>query len=272
MKRSRFFLFSIALAVLGVLYFLPRHAKKAEALSGGSLGHAYESLWEEKKPTLAAWKDQLKKIPPKTKVYVQLTDSIARTYFRVSVMDSAIYYADRLYSLGAKKEAARIYYKIQEQLPDNKTKQTYQQKTKTLIKELMNTYPREEEWKIKEALLLVSSARPMDGVRKLKDMLKENPLSEEINFQLGKLSVLSGQYDKAIQYLSQVATSSHTKSTEAMLYLGKAWMEKGNEKKSLYWFGELRKVEVDPAILDLCDRFMETLSGRRLEEYEYPSL
>ena len=71
----------------------------------------------------------------------------------------------------------------------------------------------------------------MQGITMLREVLAEDPNNEPALFNMGMLSIQSGQYDRAIERLSELI-KINPNHTQGHLLLGIAWMNTGEKAKA----------------------------------------
>lgn len=92
--------------------------------------------------------------------------------------------------------------------------------------------PESAEAQAKIALTYVNSEAPMKGILKLKELEEKHPDNTFILYQLGLLSIQSGQYDKALPRLKRLVQlePSHI---NGLFYLAQAYKQTGNRLEAL---------------------------------------
>jgi len=103
------------------------------------------------------------------------------------------------------------------------------------------------------------TAEPMKGIMMLREVVTENPRHEMAQYNLGMLSVKSGQLDKAIERFKTVLEINPGR-TEVHYYLGNIWLQKGDTATAVVEYEQFIKV----ATVDVTDliRFVDTLKER----------
>lgn len=86
---------------------------------------------------------------------------------------------------------------------------------------------------------------PMSGVSILREMIAKNPDHIPANLLLGRLSIQSGQFDKAVDRLEHVLTLE-PKNREALYFLGEAQKGKGENEKAIATFRKLEGIVNNP--------------------------
>jgi tetratricopeptide (TPR) repeat protein len=91
--------------------------------------------------------------------------------------------------------------------------------------------------KVAKAVSMVQNAEgaPMAGIRLLQEVLAEDSLHEEANFQLGIFSIQSGQMDKAIMRFNKVM-ERNPERVECLYYIGHAQANLGNTQAAIETF------------------------------------
>lgn len=86
---------------------------------------------------------------------------------------------------------------------------------------------------------------PMSGVTILRDMVTKEPDHVPANLMLGRLSIQSGQFDKAVTRLEHVL-EIEPKNREAMYFLAEAYKGKGDKVKAIQTFRKLQGIVNNP--------------------------
>lgn len=188
-------------------------------------------------------------------------DSLASLYAKASRFDSAGFFAEQAASFFNTEEswfkAGDSYYQAYTfALNANKTG-NLAEKTRDQFQKVLEINPKNVEAKIKTAMTYLSSA-PMKGVGMLKEVLEEDPKNELALFNMGMLSVQSGQEDKAINWLSQLV-AVNPKHTQGTLLLGMAYMNTGDKKKAKEQFEKIKEMDKDPAVQAIVDSYLKDL-------------
>ena len=104
------------------------------------------------------------------------------------------------------------------------------------------------------------TANPMQGIMMLRDVVKENPEHENAQFNLGVLSMRSGQYEKAAERFQKVL-SINPERKEMYLMAGKAYMMAGNMTKAAENFEKLKKETADAALVAEANNYINQISN-----------
>jgi cytochrome c-type biogenesis protein CcmH/NrfG len=104
----------------------------------------------------------------------------------------------------------------------------------------------------------VSSANPMQGITMLRAVLEEDPVNEEALFNMGILSMQSGQYKRAVERFEKLV-EHHPENIQGQFYLGVSLFESNQKKLAKTQLEELRKQTTDPQILSGIENYLDRL-------------
>ena len=97
----------------------------------------------------------------------------------------------------------------------------------------------------------------MQGVQMLLGITREKPDNVPANLMLGRLSVQSGQFDKAIQRFETIL-KQEPKNTEALYFLAESYKGKGNKEKAIELFEECKKIVNKPEFSRDIDNYIKS--------------
>jgi tetratricopeptide (TPR) repeat protein len=95
----------------------------------------------------------------------------------------------------------------------------------------------------------------MQGVQVLREITREKPDDIPANLMLGKLSVQSGQFDKAIKRFETVL-KQEPENKEALYFLAESYKGIGEKQKAIELFEKCKKVVNDPAFSKDIDQYI----------------
>jgi len=104
------------------------------------------------------------------------------------------------------------------------------------------------------------TANPMQGIMMLREVVAENPEHENAQFNLGVLSMRSGQYEKAVERFQKVLAINPQRK-EMYLMTGRAYMMAGNNTKAAENFEKLKKETADAALVAQANNYINQLSN-----------
>lgn len=99
----------------------------------------------------------------------------------------------------------------------------------------------------------------MKGVGALKEVTAKDSMNIQANMLLGKLSVKSGQHEKAIKRFN-VVLSQDSKNTEALYFLAEAHKNMGNKEKAIELFEQCKKIVNSPDFSAEIDNYIKTFN------------
>lgn len=97
----------------------------------------------------------------------------------------------------------------------------------------------------------------MKGVQILRGITARKPDDIPANLMLGRLSIQSGQYDKAVQRYETVLKQDPV-NREALYFLAEAWKRKGDKEKAIALFEQCKRVINDPAFSREIDDYINS--------------
>lgn len=98
----------------------------------------------------------------------------------------------------------------------------------------------------------------MQGVGLLKQVEARDSNNLEVNLILGRLSMVSQQYDKVITRMKKVRTLEPS-NTEALYYLGEASIALGNKKEGIQYLRSCIELSENPAFKMELEQYIEKL-------------
>ena len=93
----------------------------------------------------------------------------------------------------------------------------------------------------------------------LREVLAMDPKNELALFNMGMLSIQSGQHDRAIERLQELV-KVNPNHLQGQLLLGIAWMNKGEKELAREQFEKVKKMDNDPAVLATIDSYLKDLN------------
>jgi tetratricopeptide (TPR) repeat protein len=99
----------------------------------------------------------------------------------------------------------------------------------------------------------------MKGVGSLKEVTALDSMNAPANLLLGKLSVQSGQHEKAIKRLN-VVLSQDSKNTEALYFLAETHKNMGNKEKAIEIFNQCKEIVNNPDFSAEIDNYIRSFN------------
>lgn len=117
------------------------------------------------------------------------------------------------------------------------------------------------DYKIHEAECLVDGlGQVMNGVLLLKEVEQRDSNNEEMNTMLGRLAVVSGQYDKAIARLTKVIRMD-PKNAEAYFHLAEAYRAMGRKDEAVKTLEQCKAVLNDTGLNAQIDNYINQIKN-----------
>ncbi len=98
----------------------------------------------------------------------------------------------------------------------------------------------------------------MQGVMSLLDISRKDSLNIRANLILGRMSIVSGQYDKALNRLN-IVTTHDPSNEEGFYYLGELYAVQGEKEKAKEAFNKCKKLTKNPTFAKDLDRIIQSL-------------
>lgn len=118
------------------------------------------------------------------------------------------------------------------------------------------------EPKVKLAVLHIDELQnTMAGVTLLLDVVKKEPKHIAANLTLGRLSLVSGQFDKAKQRLNTVL-SVEPENTEALLFLAGVYEQTNETEKAIVYYNKCKALIKNPTIKQNIDKYLNNLINK----------
>ncbi|HMN33307.1 MAG: tetratricopeptide repeat protein [Chitinophagaceae bacterium] len=99
----------------------------------------------------------------------------------------------------------------------------------------------------------------MKGVTILREITAKDSTNIPANLMLGKMSIQSGQFDKAINRL-ELVLSKTPENTEAMYFLAEAYKGQGNKAKAISLFEKCKSIVNNPEFSKEIDNYIKTFN------------
>lgn len=193
---------------------------------------------------------------------INFAAELVQTYKSVEFFDSAAWFADKIASktgsIKDKKNAGELYYEAFSHALDAGRAQFFGDKARNYLEQVLHQQPDDLEVKNKLAMTYVSTSNPMQGIKMLREVLNEDENNETAIFNLGLLSIQSGQHSKAAERFEKLITINPD-NLQAHYWLGVSYFELGKKKKAKAQFEAVKKMDGDPEIQTSADNYLERI-------------
>ena len=99
------------------------------------------------------------------------------------------------------------------------------------------------------AVLVSGTNQPMEGIMMLRELDAENPENTAINLELGKFSVMSGQFDKAIERFSSVLQKDSL-NLQARYMIAQAYLGQQDTSQAIGQLERIKSLTTDPTLVE----------------------
>ncbi len=224
---------------------------------------AENTLNKDQKDSLTVLRSALEKAKDKQNKLVS-TRELAEAWLSFGNPDMNAYYTYRTALLsGTQTDYAESLHKMDVAIqlsPDSLAKAYFVDKSIALYSTLEEKFPDSLSYSIKKANLLIDKKQQvMQGVLILRDVIEKDSLNLQANFVLGKLSVVSGQHDKAVKRLKTVL-SQEANNTEALYFLGEAYLGLGLKQEAVATFKKCRELVDNPMFRQEIDKYINSIN------------
>lgn len=217
-------------------------------------------LTAEQQSSIANLKNQLAvaEAAKKQAVAVQLIE----VFRQASRYDSAAYIAGQL-AAGDPGErnfllAGDLYFEAYGFAVDEQKSAMLGEKTREFYQKALTTNPNLLAAKANMAMTYVSTQTPMQGIMLLREVLQQDPTNELALFNLGMLSMRSGQHQRAVERFRQILVNNPA-NRKAMFYLGISLAEAGQKEEARKVLMQVKAQEKDPQVLAAVREYEERL-------------
>ncbi len=189
-------------------------------------------------------------------------DSLRNLYTQAGQFDSAAWYAEQAATFFKTTESflktGNSYYEAYTFALAPEKQKAMAEKTQEWLGKAIEANPKNLEARTKMAMTYLSSSSPMKGIQMMREVLAEDPKNEFTLFNMGILSIQSGQFDRAIDRLNELI-EVNPNHIQGQLLLGVAYMNKGSKEKAKTQFEKVKKLDNDPAVQATVDSYLKDL-------------
>lgn len=269
MLKTRFLLFGISAIAIWLLFQLPKVVIENEGrLTGSQANDSIAANIEEHvaapaeiRGLIGEVKSQFRKSTEKEKNAI-FADSLANLYRIANQYDSAAWYAEKASEFFNNTESwtqtADNYYQAYTLALDQNKQKAFAGKAQVFYGRVLEAEPDNLEVKTKMAMTYLTSSNPMQGITMLREVLVKDPTNELALFNMGMLSIQSGQYDRAVERLEELIRVNPA-HIQGQLLLGLALMNSGDKVKAKVQFEKVKEMDKDPAVQATVNSYLKDL-------------
>ncbi len=274
MLRSRIILFVVAIILIAVIFSLPKivvdnneestlentETTEDVANEGGSATKQEaelhnNTLTPELQQKAAELRNKLLLADSKEKSSI-FADSLSALYTSVSKLDSAAKYIEL--ATTDKETVGDAYYEAFTFAVAPEKANKLGEKARKYYGEVLNKDGSRLDLKTKIAMTYVSSDNPMSGIMMLREVIEQEPTNEEALFNLGILSIQSGQYDKAVDRFEKLL-EYHPANEQAAFYLALSYFNDNKREKAKRMFERIKNTSNDEQVLAAVESYLNEL-------------
>ncbi|MCU0418756.1 MAG: tetratricopeptide repeat protein [Cyclobacteriaceae bacterium] len=270
MRKTRILLIAISVLVVTAIYLLPKVVVEDDSQLGTGavaadslthLGAAHGTTSKEKAAAIKELRARYLSGPPTEKSAI-FADSLASLYKSAGKFDSAAWFAEEAATFFGSAESflktADNYYEAYLFAIDPTKQKAMAGKAQAFYGKVLEQQPTNLDVKTKMAMTLLATAPPMQAIAKLREILDEHPEHELALYNLGMLSIQSGQYALAVERLEKL-TSVNPQHVQGQLLLGVAYANTDQKAKARQQFEKVKKLDSDPAVQATADSYLKDL-------------
>jgi len=276
MQKKQIIAILAAVVGVGIVFSLPKilvdnekeAVKGAEATVSKSDSTSEINKLMSEKHTHKPSTDEQKKIQDFTKNYYSISDkekkrifadSIVKYYTQFHQYDSLAKYSGEIAILQPTENnlvsAGDAYMQASDLVSVNE-KSAYMDKSRFYYTKALELNASNLDTKSKLAMTYVTTSTPMKGISLLREVVKEDPTNEMALFNLGYLSMQSGQYEKAADRF-ETLIKVNPKHASGTFYLGLSYQELGNKAKANQYFTKAKGLDSDPEFQAIIDSYLK---------------
>lgn len=267
MLKTRILLIAAGLLMIWLLFLLPRVVVENEGSmqpmdQSNATADPHQGVPQEIAAAIKSLRLDYLKNPASDKSAI-FADSLNTLYREAGQFDSAAWFAEKsaafFNTMDSYQKAGNSYYDAFTFALDPEKQAQMAEKGRAYLLKVVVADPSNLDARNKIAMTYVSSSTPMEGIGMLREILKEEPENETALFNMGMLSIQSGQTDRAIEWLSQL-TKVNERHIQGQLLLGVALLNKGDKEKAKKQFEKVKELDPDPSVQATADSYLKNLN------------
>lgn len=228
-----------AAILTGALYFAPQKTDKENKKEES--GFSFKAILTESKGQLKRQElvriNEVEVLLEKDPTSIPLTDSLGKMWDRVNMPHISAHYYEQLAIQNPDEKnwlnAAYRYYDAFRLMNDSVFRKMYVDKAISSYTKVLEINPDNLNAKTDLGICYAEeSTNPMQGITMLREVVAKDPKHEMAQYNLGILSVRSGQYEKAVERFEKVLEVNPA-SMEARFLLGKTYAMMGKKDLAL---------------------------------------
>lgn len=187
---------------------------------------------------------------------------LGEMFYKASVFDSSAYYFEQiaLNSPGVENwlRSGDAYLQAFSLTLNAAKGEELAEKTRESYSRALQIDPSNLHAKTNTALTYVNSANPMRAINILREVLDQQPNYLPAIISMGKLSMQSGQYDKAVERFKEVLRIDKD-NMDGKIGLAYSYIETGKTEDARVLLTELLELNIDPVVRDEVRKTLNSL-------------
>jgi tetratricopeptide (TPR) repeat protein len=276
MTKSRIFLLLFIVVATVSLYLLPRYVvnneqrevvsepKDQSSSSPQNQSHAHDhdlNIPDSLASRIDKFYDSFINADNQEKRII-FADSLAKCYKIVGKLDSLAKYTEvkaiEIPSIENFIIAGDGYYEAFNFAVDQSKRNLLAAKAQEYYKRVLDENSSLLDVKSKLAMTYIAGANPMQGITMLREVIAIDPNNEMAIYNLGMLSITSGQYDKAIERFSRLVELNGD-SPEANFYMGYCLFELGKKDESKSYFQKVTEIGISGDLVNASEDYLKRI-------------
>jgi len=285
MSKLQYGLITLTIILVGTLMFLPKVVVKNEnsentltTTEEDHSGHDHAEgegheqtetsiteqhqvqLPDAKKADLARWQKTFTEAQTEEE-QKKVLDSLQTLWLGINRLDSAAHYWNMFYTKYPNQEnliaTANAYYEAYSFAMDDTKMNSLRKKAQNLFQKALESNPDLLDVKVKLGVIYVAEV-PMKGIGMIREVLEKDPNNITAIYNLGLLSMQSGQFDKAIGRFEQLIEIEKD-NLNHYLYLGISQMQAGKKEAARKSFEHVKNNSSDPQLTKVVTDYLGQL-------------
>lgn len=266
MLKTRLILIAICAFTVWLIFLLPKSVVENESeMKGDKSKASAQTLHATVDPKIQQQINQLRAkltSEPQKRNSAIFADSLVALYQKAARFDSAAWHAEQanmfFETTDSKLKTGEAYYQAFSFALDNTKRNELAERARQFFQQVLEADAKNLDVRTKMALTYIGTATPMLGITMLREVLVEDPKFKPALFNMGMLSVQSGQYAKAIEWLNKLLAVA-PEDVQGRLLLGVAFSNSGEKEKAREQFEMAKKLDSDPTVQQQADAYLKDL-------------
>lgn len=251
------------------LYFAPQNETESQRVGTVQNEFSFDRYLQEAKNSLQASNlQQINQIEERLKSESEnlaLFDTLALLWSNHQQMPIAAYYCEKKAEKSVTEEnwlnAAYRYFDSFRSAPDSVLRSAWVAKTIECYKKVLSINKDNLNAQTDLGLCYAEgTAEPMKGIMLLREVVQKDSMHENAQYNLGILSVRSGQYDKAIDRFEKVLVINPARN-DIYFMIGRTYMMEGNKEKAREYFERFKSTTTDVAMVNETNNLLKQLNN-----------